>query len=142
MGSLVDLIKDIPHVAVLRDKVLNLEAQKAALETEIAILKDDLREAQAENKRLKQEIESLTHTDDLQEIEVKLLIRLASERRENYAQLLKTDLQLNQTRLDYLLQALTEKKYIYFYGLYMSSDPGEYHLTQKGREYLIKNNLI
>ena len=41
--GLLDLIKDIPHILTLRDKVRDLETQNAGLDEQIAIIKDDLR---------------------------------------------------------------------------------------------------
>jgi hypothetical protein len=56
MGLLTDIAKEIPISAVLKEKIEALEAENGALKTEVAILKDDLREAQAANKSLLDEI--------------------------------------------------------------------------------------
>jgi hypothetical protein len=45
MSLFTDILKGLPENAVLRSKVADAEARYAALETENAILKDDLRDA-------------------------------------------------------------------------------------------------
>ena len=59
MGLLTDIAKEIPISAVLREKVETLEVENASLKTEVATLKDDLREAKAKNKRLQGEIDNI-----------------------------------------------------------------------------------
>jgi chromosome segregation ATPase len=58
MGLLTDIAKEIPISAVLKEKIETLEAENASLKTEVAILKDDLREAKAENKQIADEMDS------------------------------------------------------------------------------------
>jgi|SRR5215213_8211826 len=140
--GLLDLLKDIPLSANLQEKLRTLEAKYAAAETENAILKDDKRQLGAETKRLKDEIKSLTHTDDLHETEIKILVRLADERAKKTDEALRSYLQLSKARFDYFLHSLSEKEYIDYDGSYYSPEPGEYYLSQIGREYLIKNDLI
>jgi hypothetical protein len=53
MGLIDDILKGLPANAVLREQIGQLNALKAAAETENAILKDDLREAKAEITGLK-----------------------------------------------------------------------------------------
>lgn len=71
MGLIDDILKGLPANAVLREQITQLNAQKAAAETENAILKDDLRQAKAEIAKLKKQIEELTHIDDLNETELR-----------------------------------------------------------------------
>lgn len=149
MGALFDLLKEIPLSGVLKEKIAALEAKHASVETELAIKKDDLREAQAENKKLqaevvklKDEINRLAQEPDLHETEIKILVRLADPRGANYEESIAADLRLHPTRLDYYLQSLSEKDYIYSVSIMLADEPTEYHLDQKGREFLIKHNLI
>ena len=53
MGLLTDIAKEIPISAVLKEKIEALEAENGALKTEVAILKDDLREAQLQQNPLR-----------------------------------------------------------------------------------------
>jgi hypothetical protein len=142
MGFLTDLLKDIPLSANLQEKLRTLEAKYAAVETENAILKDDKRKLEAENKRLKQEIESLTHTDDITEIERKILALFGDPNGDHTAEGIVEELRLHPTKVDYYLEALVNKRYIRQAGVYAVSEPIPYYIEQKGREYLIENNLI
>jgi DNA-binding MarR family transcriptional regulator len=142
MGAIADLLKDIPLAAVLREKVLNLESENASLQTEVASLKDDLRQAKAEVVKLKNEIDRLTHTDNLHETEIKILAYLADENTINFNDSMLLGLRLDQTRLDYFLERLRKQEYISYIGGSSVGEAVSYFLTQKGREYLIKNNLI
>jgi len=141
MGALFDLLKDIPHIAVLKEKITAFEDENAALKTENAILKDDLREAKAENKRLKEEIDSLTHKDDLDEISIKILVMLAEQKDHSYAQTLAHYLQLSMARVEFYLGELLKGRYISTARPRLTR-PATHNLTQKGREFLIKNDLI
>lgn len=142
MGFLTDLLKDLPLTAVLREKITTFENEIAALKQENASLKDDKRELQAENKRLKDEIKSLTHTVDLDDTEIKILVQLADPHRHHTAEGLRNQLQIHPTKLDYYLEGLEEKGYIRTPSLYVIDEPMNYYIDQKGREFLIKNNLI
>ena len=53
MGLLTDILKEITQAAVLKEKIAEIEAKYAAAGTENAILKDDLRKANAEIVKLK-----------------------------------------------------------------------------------------
>ena len=140
MSLLSDILKEVPLSTVLKEKIADLEAQNAALQTEIAILKDDLRQAQAESKRLKQEIESFTHSG-LDEVSIKILTYLAQSGGLVEDSELEATLQLPATRVKYHAGQLEQQGYIegqHFAGGELSL----YSLTQKGREYAVKNNLI
>jgi DNA-binding MarR family transcriptional regulator len=142
MGFLTDLLKDLPLTSVLREKIATFESENAALQTEVAILKDDKRKLEAENKRLKDEIKSFTHTDDLHETEIKILVHLANLDGSDDEENIVASLKLGQTRTDYFLQSLWDKDYIRRSAVLMSGQEVIYYLEQKGREYLIKNDLI
>jgi chromosome segregation ATPase len=149
MSLLGDIIKAIPHAAHLQDRVREFEAKHAALETENAILKDEKRalnlkiqELEAEVVNLKDEIHELTHTDDLHETEIKILVYLADENTLNFTDSMLINLQLDKTRLSYFLEILRNREYISYFGGSFIGEPIRYYLNQKGREYLITNNLI
>jgi DNA-binding MarR family transcriptional regulator len=142
MGILSDLLKEIPLSAVLREKIATFEQEIAALKEENAILKDDNRQLQTENKRLKDEIESFTHPVDLHETEKKILIYLADSNSLNFNDSMVENLNLDQTRLHYFLETLRERNYITLLNGAVFGVASKYALTQKGREFLIKNNLV
>jgi len=79
MSLLADILKEIPLSAVLREKVANLEAENAALKTENAILKDDLRQAKVENQQLDSLLQGLTRDPGLlDESEAQILLAMAT----------------------------------------------------------------
>ena len=79
MGLVDDILQGLPVNSLLREKVNQLNAEKAAVETELAILKDANRELAAENQKLKKQVEELSHKDDdLDETEIKLLLVIAN----------------------------------------------------------------
>lgn len=88
MGSIImDLLKDIPLSAVLKEKILGLDAKLLESETEITLLKGDLRKAnvqieqlQDENKRLTYQINSANQqTPILDEVAHKILTICAKQ---------------------------------------------------------------
>jgi transposase len=137
MGLIDDILKGLPENALLRAQMRELADKYAALETENAILKDDIRKLQAENKRL-------TDVGVLDDIEIKILILLANPNRFPNKQYIGSELGLDKVRLEYFLSELSAKGFIYNE---LSRDPvdGEpigYYLQHYGRGYLIKNKLI
>ncbi len=131
--------KDIPLSANLKEKS-TMEAKMASLETENAILRDDLRKANIEMRKLKSQIAGLPHID-LHETEVKLLRLIAKPGFQPYVQEFESVLPLEQERIKYHLQNLVDLQYI-------SSNrttrtvPERYELEQKGRDYLVQNKWI
>ena len=133
MGMLTDILKDLPVNAVLRDKLQQLEQKYEELETENAQLK-------SENQRLNSKVKELTSSDELCEDEVRILKLLSSSGQELIVERIATSLDLNLTKAEYYLERLLDQDYIDAADYVGSSS--EYYLIQKGREYLIKNNLI
>lgn len=137
MGLLADIIKEMPHAVVLQEKVATAEAKYAAADTENAILKDDLREANAAIAKLKKKVEELTQVDALHETEINIL-KLMPE--FAHAQTLAIELQATATRVEHHLDRLCRMGY-----LQRISDPFDddrFEHTAKAREYLAVNGLI
>lgn len=143
MGLIDDILKGLPVNPALREKVAQLDAQKAAAETENAILKDDLRKLKAENAGLKKQIEELSHDDpNLSADEVRILSILADDdaKIDVDAPSLVLFLGLHTERINYALERLIELGFIH--PSYMGQENPIYSLAHKGRGYLIRNNLI
>ncbi|HKB65755.1 MAG TPA: hypothetical protein VKC61_07835 [Pyrinomonadaceae bacterium] len=140
MSLLTDLVKALPLLVVLREKVATLEAEVAALKDENASLKDDLRQAKEENRRLKDQIQEITHPVDLDEAKTQLLVILA-ERSMMYFESFEAMLETDRVHLEYHLQELVRQKYIALRRPSLTSIP-YYSLTQKGRSYLLENHLV
>jgi predicted nuclease with TOPRIM domain len=137
MGLIDDILKGLPENALLRAQMRELADKYAALETENAILKDDIRKLQAENERL-------TAVDALDEMEIKILILLANPNRFPNKQYIATELGLDKIRLEYFLKDLSTRGYIYdeFSPNPVEGEPVGYYLQHHGKEYLIKNKLV
>src|SRR5690242_10691631 len=79
MGLLTDILKEIPQAAVLKEKIASIEAKYAASDTENAILKDDLRKANAKIKELEKQVGELKPSDDdFDEAELRILMLLST----------------------------------------------------------------
>ena len=142
MSLFTDILKGLPENAILRDKVREAEANQAKLETENAILKDDLHEAKAEIAKLQQQLDKFTHKD-LDTIELELLVQIS---KIDYAHAVASVLQLNffpnltLERVRYHLANLEELEYIR--GGVINRLGTQYAVTQNGRKLLLQKNLL
>lgn len=141
MNLFTDILKGLPENAVLRSKIADAEKRYAALETENAILKDDLRDAKAEIAKLKKQIEELTHTDDLDDVDKTILsILSACKYNKPWAEFFADEMNMHIEEIKHRLNKLEKAKYI------TSMDYGEgywqYSFRDKGREYVIRNKLL
>lgn len=133
MGIITDILKELPLNAVLRDKLQELERKYDTLEIENNRLKE-------ENRKLKNELKELKNTSKLSKPEEKILILLSSGNIEVTPETISSQIGLSLTKTEYYLGRMHRE--------YVSSQdwcdgrPSEYHLTQKGRQYLVENNLI
>lgn len=149
MGWLLDTLKEIPLSAVLKEKIAAIEDKYAAAETQSKILEGDLRKAneriaqlKEQNQRLEQQVEKLKHTDDLDEIELELLNRIAHTDHENAtAQIIHQAFpDLSLPRVEYHFHRLNEFGYIA--GGTFGDFGEEFSVTQKGRTLLLKKGLL
>jgi hypothetical protein len=141
MSLLTEILKEIPLSTVLREKIATIEAANAALETENAILKDDLREARIELAKLQQHTHELTHNSELDETDIDLLKRVAAGGREgdpNLTEIAK-GFEPGVGVAKHRIHRLVDLNYLHAWSLGMGDC---YQLQPKAREYLIKNNLL
>ena len=138
MGWLTDVFKDIPLPLELRAKLAAVEAENDALKTDNVILKDDLRQAKGELLRLEKRLDQYTHTPELDETDVNILkeVALTSEPAAAY---LSAKLNIEVGVVDFHLEQLTETDYLSAWSI---GGIERYSLRPKGREYLIRHNLI
>jgi FtsZ-binding cell division protein ZapB len=134
MGIITDILKELPLNAVLRDKLQELERKYDALGVENSKLKE-------ENQNLKNKLKELTSTGKLSEPEVNILLLLSSCNRELTSEMIASQLCLNLTKTEYYLERMYKEEYVYSHD-WCDGRSSEYYLIQKGREYLIENNLI
>src|SRR2546428_2681791 len=112
MGLVDDILQGLPVNSILREKVSQLNADKAAVEEENAILKDDNRELKAEIVRLQEKVEEVTHLGDLDEIEIELLRLIASAGGRPWAEAMAEQLGVHVERVECHLQRLQAADYI------------------------------
>ena len=138
MGWLTDLFKDIPLPVELRAKLAAVEAENDSLKTDNVIVRDDLRQAKAQILRLEKKLDQYTHTPELDETDISILkeVAVTSEPAASY---LSAKLSIELGALDFRLEQLTETEYL---GAWSIGGIERYSLRPKGREYLIRHNLI
>lgn len=134
MGILTDILKELPLSAVLRERLQELEKRYEQVEEENKKLRD-------ENHELKKRLQDVTGADKLEEIEEKILVLLSSSNQELTAQIIGSNLELNLTKVEYYLKKMQNAQIVFSHDYY-TGRPSEYYLAQKGREYLVKNNLL
>ena len=141
MGLVDDILQGLPVNSILREKVSQLNADKAAVDEENAILKDDNRELKAQIAKLKKQVEELSDKDDLDATERELIRLVASELETGgkpaalYAQLLGLNRELVQVYLD----GLCDKDYLSRFGI---NGDTFYSLRPTGRAYVLKHKLL
>ncbi len=143
MSLFTDILKGLPENAVLRDKVREAEANQAKLETENAILKDDLRNAKMLIEELKQQVKELTHQENLDETELRLLACITKiDYSHAVADVFQTNFfqELSLERVKYHLERLREFGYIH--GGVIGRFGTQYGITQSGRKLLLDKNLL
>jgi len=138
MGWLTDLFKDVALPLELRAKLAAVEAESDSLKTDNVILKDDLRQANSQILKLQKQVDQYTHTPELDETDVSILkeVALTSEPAASY---LSAKLGIDIGALDFRLEQLTETDYLSTWSI---GGIERYSLRPKGREYLIRHNLI
>jgi len=141
MSLLTDILKEVPLSTVLKEKLSTLETEIVSLKTENAILKDDLRELKRENQILKDEINRATHSFDLDDTMKHILLILAQQDDALSKNSLADLLQIHTTRTEYYLHLLQKQKYVHGFHFYTGRQ-SEYRLSQKGRQFVIENNLL
>lgn len=138
MGWLTDLFRDVPLSVELREKLAAVEVENDALKTDNLILRDDLREAKAQTLRLQKQLDGYTHHAELDEADIRILkeVALTSEPAASY---LSKKLNIDFGVIDFRLAQLTETDYLSTWNI---GGVERYSLRPKGREYLIRHNLV
>lgn len=143
MGWLTDLLKEIPLSSLLKEKIATIEAEHAAKDAENASLKDDLHEAKAEITKYKNQVADLSQKDtELDKLEIKLLQILSWPTYDHHIEGLSSHVGQHATRVEYHLERLEHDGYVLSSPVIISGMKTTYSLTHKGREYVVKNNLL
>jgi predicted RNase H-like nuclease (RuvC/YqgF family) len=138
MGWLTDIFKETPLSPQLREKLAAVESEVDALKTDNVLLKDDLREARAQVLRLEKKLDEFTHRPELDDTDVQILreIALTTDPEITY---LSRRLAVEKGVLEFRLERLADIDYLSTWSIGGSE---RYSLEPKGREYLVKHNLI
>ena len=138
MGWLTDLFRDVPLPVELREKLAAVEGENDALKTDNLILRDDLRETKAQTLRLQKQLDQYSHQPELDEADIRILkeVALTSEPAASY---LSKKLNIDFGVIDFRLAQLTETDYLSTWSI---GGIERYSLRPKGREYLIRHNLV
>lgn len=161
MGRVADFFREqnIPLAQQQRAKMVSLDGECGALKAERDTLKAENLKLQADVNPLKREVERLKKQieqakaqavskateEHLDETEVKVLTFLASSamgssRKPTLHQIAR-HLNANPIRTEVLLNQLEEKGYVW-HALSMGDAPAEYEMYDKGKEYLVKHNIV
>ena len=141
MGLLDEFLKGLPTNPNLREKAAEAERKYAALETENAILKDDLRDANAKIKQLEKQIDKVSQKQNPNEMEVAMLKAISTYEQltdKEIAELLKLNLQ----RARYHLQKLQDNGYLSRAKRLAAGRSRPFQLTHDGRGFLIGLDLL
>lgn len=140
MSIITDILKEIPLSALLREKLQELEKKYSELEAENTNLNEENRKLKEQTEQLKSRLRELTKPSELGENETRILVLLSSCEQKLTAGQIAGSLCLSLTKTEYCLGRMC-KNYVYSND-YTTDRPSEYYLSQKGREYLVENDLI
>src|SRR2546421_12884297 len=102
MGLIDDILQGLPLNSLLREQMIQLKADVAKLETENAILRDDLSEAKAQIANYKKQTEKLPRLD---QVEINILVHIA-QHSYAYSQILSDALNIPPAKTEYHLGRL------------------------------------
>jgi hypothetical protein len=133
MGWLADILQEIPVSATLKVKLEKVQADFDKLTDEAQQLKDTNAWLEAELTRLK--------GAGISDIEVKLLVILSNARGRTLAEHLAPQLKISTIKAQHYLTKLDDAHYVQGH-LNAHDGHRRYALADKGREYLVVNNLV
>jgi len=138
------------HIALLKEQfsiaereIAKLAAEKEILQSELETLKAKYQTLQNENVNLKQKIQSYDqspHDHLLEKEKVDILLFLSEQSRMMTADSIASPLQINPQIALHHLTELSEKAMVLVSR--RANAPPSWNLGDKGRKYLINNNLI
>lgn len=140
MSLLTDILKEVPLSTVLKEVEYFGNGNR--------IFENRKRDSQGrstrikrENQILKDEINRATHSFDLDDTMKHILLILAQQDDALSKNSLADLLQIHTTRTEYYLHLLQKQKHVHGFHFYTGRQ-SEYRLSQKGRQFVIENNLL
>ena len=144
MGWFYDLFKDILSVPALRERIKLAEERFKHVEDENKKLKKEVDKLSQENNELKSQLKpnDVPLKTELEDTEIDILKFLSKyNNRDGYpAKAIASELKINLTTAQYYLKKMADSDFLF--GIFQMGSDTTYKLDQKGREYLVKNNII
>ena len=157
MGALKDLVDLVTQLAgSVQDRKFAAELREiqsmiGSIQSEHAALHEQRIELMTENAELKQTIASLKEevaalvapapqTGEKLSPEAEAILQYLAKVQEANAHQIAQAISKDLVTTEYWIGILTEKDMIYF--SVVMDQPTEYYLVQKGREYLVKNEMV
>ncbi len=155
MSFWTDIYKEIPVAGVAKERIEFLQAKFTDLEKENATFKEKITNLETENDILKKRVANLEQENN--RLQEQLRIHAESENLDQNAQQLlgiifqrggqftsqdfAEDLNLPQNEIEYTFNILLIHKFIKQIGNARLQAVTFHEITQKGREYIVKNKL-
>ena len=139
MSFITDLIREHPALSVEEEGLVLAEDCFHIIEEENKELKLRVAILEEQNKNLRTQLSAPQKPKGLEEIEIKIMT-LLSKADELTIEEVAMRLQLNKTTAEYYITRMEEGKLLD--GNYFDGWPITFCLAQKGREFLLRNNLV
>ncbi|MGO9019117.1 MAG: hypothetical protein ACLQVJ_12300 [Syntrophobacteraceae bacterium] len=139
MGWFTDLIKDVPVSAVVKERLALAEDRFRAIEEENKKLKRRIAALEEENKGLRAQSPASQQPQEPEEIEIKIMTLLSKIGQGTIRDVAQT-LQISITKAEYHISEMEEAELLH--GSYSYVDEATFSLAQKGRVFLVKNDLV
>lgn len=140
--GILDLLKEVPLSAVLREKIISLESENKSLKEENTVLKAKLEESEQQRRTLEQQVEQKlieSHGSRLDEVKEKIFTNLSKHSdltEEQISGYLSISVQLAKFHLEEL------KKKGMVSDFYAMESPVYWSIDQNGRSYLFAHGLL
>lgn len=127
------------HVALFRDLYEQTQKECEEIQSKYEVCQKECARLGDENATLKSQLDALSGAEPLDNIEQKILLFLANNRR-TYAASVATALGIEVAKAEYHLERLVEHRFVDASRIF--SRGSFYDLAQSGREFLVKTGQI
>lgn len=137
MGMLLDMLKEVPLSAVLKEKLADAEAEIEKLTERVAAL-------EKENVELRSKCQSVTQTSGLREDSVQMLVLMFKDGGRHGLSIsqLAGLLNIERSMGQYHMDQLRERKLAKQTGFAVIGKESGWILTPEGRKYAVENSIV
>ena len=130
------------RLALMKEEAAVVERRCADLESANASLSGDLTKAHQKIEQLTKALGEASPAPEelLNDFEIQILLNISGHLGGAIARGISHDTTIPQIKVDYFLQCLEEGGYII--GRHSRIEESSYEMDQRGREYLIRSNLV